>query len=308
MIIAAVGGLLVGFFIGTRARQLAVLAASVKKLAQAVRSFTIKIPKADDEGDKGDDDGDDMEKEGDDSQVLDISDFLSSTSTALDDHPDMTLNPILMYQIGKAKQEAREKKRIAMLANEGLTEEEIGERLLGNGAMGDGTQFRQNALAVLISAGARVIPISASGTDDTAAANERRRLQRTVEQYLKKDLEIDTSKTAVSSTRAPQGGRIKSAHDVAAETALVPHGGNHTKRIDSNLRVAKDARNIFREWKAQQLARGVQEVDVSDSDGEPAEIETKERRGGGVVDANDLALLRMEFEGEEEGDDDELAA
>jgi len=303
-------GIVIGFFLGTRARQ---LTASLKHLGQAMRSFTIKIPKPE-EGDKGDDDGDEVDKE-DDHNTDDILDYLSFTASGLDDHPDVVLNPILMFQIGKAKQQAREKKRLEMLANEGLTEEEIADALLqGHAAKGDGTQFRQNALACLINAGARVLPVSSSGSAETAAANDRRRLQRSIDTYLKKDLEIDTSKVAANA-RAPQGGRSKTPFDVANETALVPYGGESMRRVNNNPRVAQQARNIFREWKALQKARGIEEIEVEDSDGEIEkndESTQQHGRRGAAIDMDDLALLRMEFEeeegGAEEDAEDRLAA
>lgn len=102
------------------------------------------------------------------------------------------MSPIVMYQIKKSKEEALKQNRIAQLAAEGLDEDEIAERM-ARGDMGGGEAVaggRPNALATLIAQGARVTATSNSGNQDAIQRIERRRMQRTVDVYLTKSLEV----------------------------------------------------------------------------------------------------------------------
>jgi hypothetical protein len=293
--------LIIGFLLGTRARQ---LAASLKMVGKAMTSLTIKIPAAASGPSIGADE--DVDKEDLDDKPPDLVDYLNTTPTGMDDNPDLTLNPILMYQIKKAKEEAREAKRIAALANEGLTEDEIAERILaGVDVGGDAAGVRQNALAVLVNAGARVLPVASGDGAENQLIQERRRLLRTVDVHLSKNLGIDTAKA-----RLKQGvKRVKDAYDVARETSLQPVGGETALRSKANIRIAKEARNIFREWLRLHPLPPLQNDDDEDEDQDKKDF--RARGGMGALDATQLAALALEFaeeEGGEEGDREPLDA
>ena len=295
--------LLIGFFLGTRARQ---LAASAKMVGKAIRSFTIKIP---DPGtaQAADDGLGEMDSDPFADKELDVSDFLNTDPTALDDHPDIELNPCLMYQIRKHREQMKEEKRIAALAAEGLSEEEIAQRLL-SGDLPVDPNAKQNALAVLIEAGARVLPVSSGDSNQNALIQERRRQQRTVDSYLQKALSVETARSsAFKPARLPGGGKTKNAYEVAMDPALA-QDADHLKRFQENLRIAKDSRNILRAWKAERAARGIVEPDVDNSDGEQEkgeETEVIEKHGhGGALDPSQLALIQAEFGDEDIGEED----
>lgn len=323
--LAAVAGavsiscLIIGFLIGTRARQ---LAASVKMAGHALKALAmLAIPAADDGDDGADDDGDEAVEEDQSAGLGDgIDDYLSyETNTGLDDHPEMVFNPILMYQIKLAKEAQRERAKLAAIeAMEG--EGGVGSEY----AMANDFAVKQNALAVLISVGARVTPIRAGTDGDAVAMQERRRLLKTVDVYLSKELEVDTKSDAEHTGK--KGGnrnKIKTAMDVAKETEISRHGGEGLNREFQNLRFAKESRNILRDWKARDLARKGktaeeedEEFASSDDDGSTKKVgitRAKNKWGALSLNRNMLALLQTEFDdtewlGEEGDADKDVAA
>ena len=316
LIIGVFLGFLIGFCAGTRARQ---ILASGKIIGKALTSISFKIPSPA----EGDDDADDDKvEEMIGGGIPEIDDFLSHQPTPLDDHPDIDLNPCLMYQIKKYRDQQREEKRIAALAAEGLSEEEIAERLLsGDDITGPGAGGRQNALSLLVSVGARVLPVDTGGNNDNQAVQERRRQMRTVDMYLSRAMSIDTGRDKASATSnkgKPGSSKSESAYDIARRTELTRHGGSSLVRFEGNLRIAKEGRNILRAWKERQKAKGLlddEQADDSEAEAERQEMgsmKKKARAAGaaGGINAADLALIAMEFEaggdgfGEEDDDGD----
>ena len=263
------------------------------------------------------DDDDKVEEEmGVGAAVLD--DFFAFQPTPLDDHPEIDVNPCLMYQIKKYKDQQREEQRIAALAAEGLSEEEINDHLLSGdmagGAFGMG---RPNALAVLIQSGARVLPVADAASNENQLVQERKRQLRTIDTYLSRALSIDTGTGKASGVvKGKIGGtKAESAYDVAKKTEIVRHGGSTVERLNANTHVAKASRTVLRAWKEQQKARGLwEDLPDDDSEDEAADAKKQVHRHGGVgVNAADLALIAMEFEagGDDFGQEDieaELAA
>jgi len=101
-------GLIIGLLIGTRMRIKAAIAAAFEKMAAA------KPPAGDDGGDDGEDDKD---QEEDDSLQSEVDEILQQYMSnefigGLDDHPETEFNPILLYQVKKAKDELRAKKQL----------------------------------------------------------------------------------------------------------------------------------------------------------------------------------------------------
>ena len=81
---------------------------------------------------------------------------------------------------------------------------------------------------------------------------------------------------------------------------MAPYGGTSHQRSVRNGRVAKEGRNILREWKRQndyaKFLRGEKEPEdvPSDDDGQP-QAEEKVVRRGGVVDQDELLKLAAEL-------------
>ena len=155
---------LLGFVVGARTRQ---IVAKVKAIGKAVLSLNLLL-KIKDAAANGMDsaeatnDGEEDELEEENKKDKDLEDefledfLMNDEDTGLDDHPDVDINPVMMFNIKKAKELARAETQRALMAAEGLSEEEINERMLmGDAGQGQG-DMRPNALAVLIAAGARV--------------------------------------------------------------------------------------------------------------------------------------------------------
>jgi len=104
-----VAGLIIGYLIGAR-----------KMLRDWLRKLATPKPDKDDKDDKGAD-GDDGENAADDEEAAGQLDdllsgfFDSNFLSGHDDHPDLEFNPIVMYQVKKAKDALREQKTIEAL-------------------------------------------------------------------------------------------------------------------------------------------------------------------------------------------------
>jgi len=326
-IVAAIAVLCIalGFLLGTRARQ---LLASAKLILQAFKYMRgIKIPADDGADDDGAKDGDDDMDQEDESGSDLLEAFLTTDAEALlDDHQDMTINPVLMYQIRVAadrrKEEQRNMERRKALEAEGLDAAAIEQQLLEmaeSGAMPSGAVAQKAcALNVLIEAGARVTALASSGGAEAAVKEERKRQQRSVEFYLRgRDVAVEKDK---AKTRNAKGMHLKTASEVARDSEHARVGGSTFERAVRNLPIAKAGRNILRDYNERLLAdkarRGEEDPEEWDaaSDGDEAKRRQddmglqKRERGGGQINQADLMRLAAEL-GEEdlipdEGDND----
>ena len=230
IIITAIVCLLVGFLIGTRARQ---IAASAKTLTSAFLHFSFKIPEGEasiigkQDDDNGGEDDEKEEAEEGNANVDELDAFIqpADTDSTLQDHPDLTVNPVMTYKIKRAKDEARAMQRRLALIAEGFDEKEVDERMEIEGAGGGGGGGgKQNALATLIAVGANVEGKRGGASEENALLQERRRLQRNVDAYLKTSEGIekfkgDAKPSGAGKARDATGGRIKTASEVATETS-----------------------------------------------------------------------------------------
>jgi len=301
----AVVMLIVGFLLGTRGRQ---IVQSAGKIAHAVCSLTIRIPAPSvDVGATADKASSNkskaaaaaaaaasgaetaVEDEGLDLKADLLDTFLSFAQSNLDDHEDVTVNPVLMYQIRLDKERQRLAKRREALrlqlgdALDGLTEGEISSRIREHDLAGGGAAISdtsKNAMTVLIGAGARFTAVSKGDKTQAAAVAERRRLQRNIDVFISRTLGVQPGATARkpdakgSAKKGAEGVRLKSAYEIAKETEYLPHAvhGNFV-RATRSLRNAKDGRQMLREWEVhrrqQRVRDGLPEVEqCSDSDGE----------------------------------------
>ena len=106
---------------------------------------------------------------------------------------------------------------------------------------------------------------------------------------------------ALSSGKS-EGGRLKSAYDVAKETKVKPIGGAVYERQVASLKRAKSARVVYRSNK--KLIDAV--VPAPKAEDEEAEEKAVRRGGAGEMDESMLAASQAEFATEdgEEGDED----
>lgn len=239
--------LAIGFLIGTRGRQ---IVQSLKATGQAVRSLTLRIPAAaaiaGEATAAGDDDNDKEEEEEGETDTT-IADFIMPTDAdaSLADHPDVHLSPVILYKIKRAKEELRIAQRRAALLAEGFDESEVDERMQLEQVSGGGGGGRANPLALLISVGARVEPSAGGDSAEAVKLQERRRMQRNVDQYLMRAEGVEKFR---NEDGKPPQGRVQTAHEVARMTALTPVGGETRAREVANVPRAKEARNLFRKW------------------------------------------------------------
>lgn len=282
--------------------------ASVKALPAAARSlkavFNLPAAQAAQESTGGEDD--EREEEAENEGDLNLDDYCQPVEgdPMLSDHPDVRISPIVLYKIKQAKEELRTAQRKAALMAEGLDEREVAERMEMEAAAGGGGGGRQNPLALLISVGARVEATGGSDSADAQALNERRRLQRNIDGFFSKMYGIEKLRAADlpnKRTRDASGQRIKSAHEIAKETAMTPVGGLAYQREVDNMRFAADARTEFRQYEAERKRLAG-----------PEKHEATRRQGmnstaapGGMSDFDALAAIRAEMEEGGGGDDDD---
>ena len=243
--------------------------------------------------------------------------------SGLDDHPDRRINPVLIYQIKLERERQREEKRraekLALIGDvDGLSAAEIEERLAATEFdTTAGTAQKQNALATLISVGARVTSVQSKDSAESAMIAELRRVQRNIDVYLQKALEVEVKRTVPVKRKDKQGGALKSAFEVAKSTASAPIGGEKVARETRNLLVAKSSRDILRQWEVRRRATmpaellALQDQDSDDDGQKKPEKETVHRRGGGVLNAADFADMAalLDYDSDEEvGEDGEDGA
>jgi len=304
-------GLLLGFLLGARSKFLA----TVKLVGQAFVSFALKVGTNEAvQLSQGGGAGDSDQPEPDDPEEEDlgavVERFLSTTDDrGLDDHPDLYTSPIVMYQIKKAKAEQLTQQRITQLAAEGLTEDEIAEKMANDSISGGSGGQQKNALAMLISAGASFEPAKGGKDTDHLKRLEARRMQRTVDVYLQKTMDVQTKKTEAK-RRDKKGAYIKSALQVALEATSEAATRGSEFRSVRNAAVAKGSRNIWRQWykSAPQMYFG-NDTDDEEEARREQKAERNLRAHGGAIDVNALAQLQAEYamdnSDEEEDRDDQ---
>jgi len=297
IVIGLIIGLIIGFVAGARARKLAAALAALKQAFKPMAHAT-------DDGEM-----DDALKEDEDELAAldDVDDFLNNDNIpGLDDHAELEFNPIINYKIKLAKEEQRKEKRRAQLIADGYDPDEMDESEAA-AAAGSAGAVKQNALATLIAAGARVTPMAASQNAEAQQREERRRAVRTVDTFLSKSYDVDVTRLAVMHKSGQK--KQRTALEVAKLSQTERAGAGFEKRAIKAIQVAKDARTQFREiqkTRPQELAGGAV---------------TGKRRAGERLTNAQMSMLQAELledddddvdelgeEGGEEGDDDGLEA
>ena len=307
-LVAAIGVamLLVGFLLGTRGRQILATAKVAHRALALLRGVRIPAPfDAADADDGQADDNDALNEEA--AGIPTLEDFLSTSgNTGLEDHPEMEFNPVLLYQVKVAKELERERKR--QLALDALQDGAEGADSAGNELGG----YKQNALSLLISVGARTLPVQSKDKAENSLVQERKRQQKTIDTHLFKERGIQARAAAVKGSKQPaRGEKVKSALEVARETESIPHGGLSYQRSLRNTLTAKASRDTLREWLRLHPRPKDEEDDLSEEE-ERENIDRRSRADGhkAALDPAMLAQIAAEFDfGEDQdGDEDELNA
>ena len=240
----------------------------------------------------------------------------------LGEHPDLTLSPVIKYQIQRAKEDTRLLQRRQALAAEGLSEEEITAQLEVDALTGGGGgKGKETPLALMIRLGARVEATKGGASAEQALIQARKREQRNVDQFLLKVQGIEKykdEKGTKASRDIKTGERIKSAHEVARDSAFVRVGGSKAQREETSAKRVKSQRQLLRDWGSVPENAKILEEYAANNKEEKARRQAKatgrETYAGGGTNALGLtediaALLEAELEAEEgeegeEGDEE----
>jgi hypothetical protein len=275
-VVAGLVCLIVGFVVGTRARQMAAALKAVGSLLKRV-PFSLKDPKKMEEEGKAEEVAPEGEAEADADEIS-MEDFLD-VKAGLDVHPDLCVSPIFMYKVKQAKEETKRQAALQALLEQGVSEEnatEVSSMALmpivlalrscfapccavcllhlspsiayTSVHMSQLVEMQQNmgggtagALLTLIQAGARVLPVSSNQSSEQQQLNEIRRKKKNIDVFLSKSLGVDISMEKVdksASRRLSTSGSSLTAEMKAIETASRPIGGASLMRSEVSSRLA----------------------------------------------------------------------
>ena len=227
-------GFIMGFLTGTRAKQLASAAKRIPRALASLRNVLRDVIDSDQGVGQASLPEDEVREE-DEQEV--ISRFLNVTLTpGLDDHKDVTFNPIVLYQMRKAKDELRQERAREAMRLEGIDPDNVenAEAL----AIAKGWR---SPLAFLIANGARVTPV-ADDNAEARAQKERRRQLKNIEVYLTRQLKVEANRQERNPAHTKRVGisvHKETALDVALEMKSSPRVG----RLVRQLHIAKAARS-----------------------------------------------------------------
>jgi len=305
LIIGLVLGFLIGFITGARAKQ---LIAATKLTATALKTIIKSLAPEDDKGAAEEAATEEQET---DENVTSVDDFMNNDHVpGLDDHPDLEFSPIFLYKVKVAKEEARREKRRQQLLTEGYDPDQMDEAE-AEGMAGGGQ--RQNALATLIQAGARVKPVGGGQSAEAALREDRRRQIKTIETYMSKNLELDTQRVSLAqkkNTASSKGKKYLSALDAARMTTVKRAGGDTDERTLQAVTYAKAGRNQLRDIKASkpQMFANLFTEEVVRRKAVDGDLQTGGKPGERMTAGDLAALLANEDleDGGEEGEEGEF--
>jgi len=274
LVIGLVVGLVVGYIIGRFGKKI------MQMLREALKKKQDK-DKSDDEDaaalqdEEGDWDDPDKTEEM-------LQEFMNlEQNPGIDDNPEMEFNPIFDYLIRRQKELDRIEFLRKRAEEEGTTLEELNETAVAPGQ-------RQNALATLISVGARVTPMFNAESAAAIAQKEARRRAKNIETYLTKTCEVDCATFKRDDKKRMGGKKVMSAYEKALSTQENRVDGVRAK---VEITAAKHSRDQLREQlRLNPHLGGSQKF---------------ERRGAEKISMADLATIQDELENEAMDDDNE---
>ena len=212
MVMLAVGlavGLIVGFIWGRFGKKaLAALSADSMKMMPMK-----KMPMPDEPGEgRAVRDEDNEEIDADKARSV-IAGFLDNTMTpGIDDNPDAEFNPVWDYKIRKQKEKERLEFRQKMAEDAGISIDEWDEDNDVNFA------GARNALATLISAGARVTGVHSAQDAKALAAKEARRKMKSIETFLSKQMDVEVAQVRKEKGKRMEANRVLDVYEKAMST------------------------------------------------------------------------------------------
>ena len=301
-------GFCLGFLVGARARQIHLKMMAIPRAVISLLSlFRISSEKAAGldgaETQEGEEDEEEEARRKEEEQEDFIDKFLDADAAeGLDDHPDLSLSPVIMYNIKKNRDAQRLEKIRQTLLAEGLTADEVEERLqimLEGGGRAPGV--KDNPLAVLIAAGARVEG-TGGRSEEQIRSQELKRLQRNVAVYLAKTMDVDTKWKSVQEAKGggARGGRAQTALDKARETKKTPIGGNVRKLEVGRMAIAKASRDVWRDFQRREGKNLDERMPTLTEDVVPGLIEKVEEDVQPAEEEDEEDEEESDSEGEEE--------
>jgi len=296
MLLVGLGiGLVVGFLIGRFG----------KSMLSAMKDMLSKVPKA--PAATSEDDGladpvheDDVQDPENQNEFLNT--FFDVGQTAgIDDNPEVVVNPIFDYQIRKQKELDRLEFARKKAEEEGLTLDEMGDD-----ATADVDRRKNNALATLIIAGARVTSVQSGHSAAAQAASDTRRKMKNIETYLSKYMDINVSTAKRESGRRNKSKSLISAYEKAMQTRDNPTGDKVTKvAISAAKRSRGQLKAILRQRPELGTGKtaGERRNGVSTTEMAAVAEELAEEFVQLGIDAPTTETGDLEGEGEGEGDD-----
>jgi len=246
-------GLVVGFLLGTRAKQMVAMFRTI--IDGAWRSvLSLRLPA---EAGADDEDGDveaALRAPGDDANAPSIDNFLSDqTSADLDENAGLVVNPVLMYIVREAKAErARldklqraQERRMGLSGSGEPTDDELSE-LNALYSQGGEEPRRKRAINVLIENGARLSSVANVADAEKVAAQMGKRNAANIFHYFSKTHDIDVRSREAARRRSDIGRWMPTAIEKANETEHTRYLSEDFKRQTVGVRAARNARTELR--------------------------------------------------------------
>ena len=132
IVVGLIIGVVLGFLLGTRAKQ---TLAALKAVGSVFKRLPFTFKEVSDQND-GENDVEDEEEKEDKGIDADMLDEFLNTEQGLDLHPELEINPIMLYHLKVQKERSREQARLDQLEGmrqeliaQGLSEVEANERV-----------------------------------------------------------------------------------------------------------------------------------------------------------------------------------
>ena len=269
LITCAVAGLIVGLFIGGFDK----IWRFLKRLAAAAAQEAAAAKGGDDDDQGLDDDDDEADKLPD---VLESA-LITEVEPGLDDHADLVLNPIVLYQMRRLKEEARRKKLLEMIeAQEAGEEVPMGKK--------KGQMKILSDLGALSWCGKQV----AKG-GDAARSQEIRDKMKQIDTHLQVVFEVDTTRASLPRKQMQAGAKkVQSASSLAEELKWHPLDADKAERDTQRAEYARRGRARVQPPLDQAIATaGVRRASCGVGGGRRASVSSKSKKGAESDDKPD---------------------
>ena len=213
----------------------------------------------------------------------------SQNIPGLDDHANVTFNPVLLYQVKRYQEQVRIDMRRKQMIEDGLDPDDEALDSLQIGMGGP----RMNALKVLESSGATLS--RAKKDNDEDGVRETRRKQKTIDTFLAKQQNINTHRTELEPRAKMRNNVLQhlklTALDVATNTEVLSPSVQRGEKMKDVAHGAREQLRFFQQNTPLKIAFS---VDESDGGAHGTELDQPDIESLGLELANDM-------EGDESG-------